>query len=141
MSVNLASFIQTVTPADRSNIVGTLAQVQDNNGFTKTEVRASKNFEGSFYVVLSDGADKRLSLTFSKELSKAYAAGEITNGMLLNCEVAGQKNAAGEERLKLQQPAGSRPAIDITGVKAETFKRAASLADVIKAAGAKSVVA
>lgn len=141
MSVNLASFIQTVTPADRSNIVGTLAQVQADNGFTKTEVRASKNFEGSFYLVLSDGADKRLSLTFSKELSKAYASGDITNGMLLNCEVAVQKNAAGEERIKLQQPAGSRPAIDITSVKAETFKRAASLADVIKAAGAKAVVA
>jgi hypothetical protein len=136
----LNRFLSDVEEIDRSNVIGTLADVRDDNDFTSTKIGQSVNHEGMYYVVLKND-NKRLVVTFSKALSKLYGKGEITDGMLLNCEVAIVANAAGEERTKLQLPVDGNKT-DITDVKAQDFRRVrVNLAEALKQANAGAFAA
>lgn len=124
----LAAFFSDVTEISRENIQGTLAEFMKARDLEQVIVNQSTNFPGMFYAILRNGST-RTTIGFSKKLSQLVAKGEVKLGMLHECEVAIQENAAGEQRLKLQLPAGSS-GLDITDIKQESFKRTFKLSDI-----------
>lgn len=88
-------------------VVMTVKELATKKGFTQIVPQVRVNENGYPFVTFIDGNNKAENIYFSKEASRAVAAGTVVNKALLDSYQIGiTHNAAGEERIKLISNSG-----------------------------------